>query len=411
MNDFDRAPTSTPSAAVVLDNIDGNTATDAVPNTNDNADDNARLFRHFPGYLWSEPERKTTAWIWRHGYDITHQKSNDRRWVCQYCIKKRVPSPQSYMKLAVHHGMEHIFREHAVCAPPDAKSKAPSEKSHDARQQIQLRKDSTATKPLRQRSMVEALGRINASDPIQQQIANTFIQSFNRKQFQMLLTRYIINSNKSFSEAEDPDLRAIFEYLNPAVAIQNAHLSRTSVRTQAILQWKKHTTKVIKMLADAPGLIHISYDGWTAPNKIPLYGVACFFRDQNSRPMKLILGVPEVAARHTGANIADEVYKVLEFFDIQHKVGYAVLDNADNMDTSVDELEVLLGWVKRRGKQHRGRCFGHILNLSAKALLFGNFVNAIEDEATSASITSEVEWKSWIKRGPVGKCSPPSNSY
>lgn len=33
MRTLDRAPTSTPSAAVVLDNIDGNTAIDAVPDS------------------------------------------------------------------------------------------------------------------------------------------------------------------------------------------------------------------------------------------------------------------------------------------------------------------------------------------------------------------------------------------
>lgn len=368
----------------------------------------ARLFRHFPGHLWSEPERKTTAWIWGHGYDITRQGHNqDRKWVCRYCIQNSSPSPQAYLKAAVHHGMDHIFKDHGVRAPSGAKSKAPLEKSHDASQQKKIQNQHYQKKgtKMKQQSVIAALGRIDANDPIQQRIANTYIRSFDRQHFQMLLTRYIVNSNKSFSEAEDPDLRSVFEYLNPAVAVQNAHLTRNSVRSRAVLEWEKHAKKVIQVLANAPGLIHISYDGWTAPNKSPLYGVACFFRDQNSRPMKLILGVPEVPQQHTGENIAGEVYKVLEFFGISHKVGYAVLDNAENMDTSMDELEVLLSWEKGQGRKHRGRCFGHILNLSAKALLFGNFVNAIEDEATGASIISEKEWKSWIKRGPVGKCS------
>jgi hypothetical protein len=113
--------------------------------------------------------------------------------------------------------------------------------------------------------------------------------------------------------------------------------------------------------------------------------------------------VPEISARHTGENIAEEVYRVLDAFGISKKVGYAVLDNADNMDTSMDELEALLGWEEGEGKERRGRCFGHILNLSAKALMFGNFVKAIEDEATGASIISERDWKNWVKRGPVGK--------
>lgn len=128
------------------------------------------------------------------------------------------------------------------------------------------------------------------------------------------------------------------------------------------------------------------------------------------------MGVLEISARHTGENIAEEVYRILDTFGISKKVGYATLDNADNMDTSMDELETLLGWEEGEGKERRGRCFGHILNLSAKALLFGNFIKAIEDEATGASIISERDWKNWVKRGLVGKLHrrlytfPPSHS-
>jgi hypothetical protein len=68
----------------------------------------------------------------------------------------------------------------------------------------------------------------------------------------------------------------------------------------------------------------------------------------------------------------------------------------------MEELGKLLGFD---GRRRRGRCFGHILNLSAKALLFGQHVKAIEDEATGAQIISDCEWKEWTKRGPVGKFS------
>ena len=35
-----------------------------------------------------------------------------------------------------------------------------------------------------------------------------------------------------------------------------------------------------------------------------------FFRDGQGRPLKVTIGVPELADRHTGENIAGEVYKV-----------------------------------------------------------------------------------------------------
>lgn len=126
-------------------------------------------------------------------------------------------------------------------------------------------------------------------------------------------------------------------------------------------------------------------------NKILLYGVACFFRNKFGRLYKLILGVSEISVRHIGENIAEEVYHVLDAFGISKKVGYAILDNADNIDTLMDELETLLDWEEGEGKERRGRCFGYILNLSAKALLFGNFVKVIKDKATGILILSERE--------------------
>lgn len=87
-------------------------------------------------------------------------------------------------------------------------------------------------------------------------------------------------------------------------------------------------------------------------------------------------------------------------FGIAHKIGYAVLDNAENNDTAMVELGKRLGFD---GHQRRGRCVGHTLNLSAKALLFGQHVKAIEDETTGAQVLSDSEWKEWTKRGPVGK--------
>ena len=96
---------------------------------------------------------------------------------------------------------------------------------------------------------------------------------------------------------------------------------------------------------------------------------------------------------------------MLQRFDITHKVGYAVLDNAENNDTAMEELGKQLGFD---GRQRRGRCVGHTLNLSATALLFGQHAKAIEDEATGAQILCDSEWKAWTTRGPVGKLTSPS---
>lgn len=131
-----------------------------------------------------------------------------------------------------------------------------------------------------------------------------------------------------------------------------------------------------------------------------MYGIACFFRDENDKPCKIAIGVPETSARHSGANIAAQVLEVIDEYGIRDKIGYFTLDNAENNDTAMDDIGKNLGFD---GRRRRGRCFGHILNLSAKALLFGKSVYAFEKQLRGEAMLTETEYELWQKRGPVGK--------
>ena len=49
------------------------------------------------------------------------------------------------------------------------------------------------------------------------------------------------------------------------------------------------------------------------------------------------------------------------------------------------------------------RCFGHIINLVVKALLFDKDVNAFEKQLYNGSVATQDEHTVWIKKGPIGK--------
>ncbi|GKU08409.1 unnamed protein product [Fusarium langsethiae] len=66
-------------------------------------------------------------------------------------------------------------------------------------------------------------------------------------------------------------------------------------------------------------------------------------------------------------------------------------------------MEVIGGELGFVGSTRRGRCFGHTLNLSAKALLFGQNVEAFEEQLSGAAALSEAEHALWRRKGPVGK--------
>ncbi|KAK2469374.1 hypothetical protein H9L39_19091 [Fusarium oxysporum f. sp. albedinis] len=259
--------------------------------------------------------------------------------------------------------------------------------------------NSKGRKPPGHRTLAESM-KLDLHDPREQAIANDFIKRFDKEHFRRLLIDWIVAKNHSFSIAEEAELHAIFDYLNPSVSARKANITHTTVREKIVAAFEQHKQKVIEVLGKAPGLIHISFDGWRSGNRYALYGICCFFRDENNKPCKITLGLPEFSARHTGPNIAAEILDVIESYQIQDKIGYFTLDNAKNNDTAMEIIGGELGFV---GARRRGRCFGHTLNLSAKAILFGHDADAFERRISGAEPLTEAEHLIWRKKGPAGK--------
>lgn len=87
-------------------------------------------------------------------------------------------------------------------------------------------------------------------------------------------------------------------------------------------------------------------------------------------------------------------------------IGYFVTDNAPNNDTAIEALlkHFFPGMTEQRRRARRLRCLGHVLNLSAKAFLFGTEYDAFERDVENVVYRDLVkELKLWRKRGPVGK--------
>ncbi|KAF6517513.1 hypothetical protein HZS61_003074 [Fusarium oxysporum f. sp. conglutinans] len=342
------------------------------------------LWRHFPGFTWSQRVRDTNSWAWEYGYDI--QKGNDRKWVCKICIRKNTLKPKTFTSTGIQNTLNHLYDDHRICAP-EGKTKSAS----------QLRAEGRKAKG---QSSIAELMKLDTNKPREQAIANGFIKNFDKKHFQRLLMEWIVEANLSFETAEHDKLRKIFAYLNPCVKLCDANLSATSIRRKIVASYEQHKTKVMEVLQSSPGLIHVSFDGWRSGNRHALYGIMCFFQDEKNKPRKIVLGVPEVSTRHSGTNIAAEVLEIIDSYGIKNKIGYFTLDNAENNDSA---MAVIGGELGFDGRKRRGRCFGHILNLSAKALLFGSNPEAFENQLSGAAALSETEHDLWRRRGPVGK--------
>jgi hypothetical protein len=109
---------------------------------------------------------------------------------------------------------------------------------------------------------------------------------------------------------------------------------------------------------------------------------------------------------HDGKNIASSIEQVIRGWAIEPKIGACVSDNASNNDTCLDALYLQFPRFTAADAKHRRlRCFGHILNLVAKAFLFGDDASVFELESDHLELLGECDraLQHWRRKGPIGK--------
>jgi hypothetical protein len=155
--------------------------------------------------------------------------------------------------------------------------------------------------------------------------------------------------------------------------------------------------------------VHIFFDVLTLPIHRSFLGVVGHYPDcSHSEVKNALLGFRRLRGAHTGENIADCVWSVVEDFFVDRRPGYCTLANASSNDTALvsisHKLEAL--GFPFDPQERRLRCFGHILNLAAKAFLWSENPLTIDDTAFHDDTDEAAELarlEDWRKRGPLGK--------
>ena len=107
----------------------------------------------------------------------------------------------------------------------------------------------------------------------------------------------------------------------------------------------------------------------------------------------------KVVDGHHGFNMADVLKEVIREYKIEDKIAAFQMDNASNNDTALDALAISIPSVDR--KQSRLRCFGYIINLVVRALLFSNNSGALQDQL--GEVGDDNAFKVWREQGAIGK--------
>ena len=118
----------------------------------------------------------------------------------------------------------------------------------------------------------------------------------------------------------------------------------------------------------------------------------------------MLLSIKYIKGSHTGKNLAYNLIKLIKNYQFKDKLGYFMLDNAENIDTTVKCLLASIN-PRLKPKERWLQYIGYIINLIAKAFLFGadakyykinnNFLLASKDIKKSLNL--------WRKLGPVKK--------
>jgi hypothetical protein len=280
-------------------------------------------------------------------------------------------------------------------------------------------KGTTSTSPAIQHMLIEH--QLTQTGPIEKPEAppQTALQSVERPvSFSNLVTQvsvtamnqalitWIILAHIALNCVENDAFRAFIQLLNPSL-FEYLYHTGASIKVLILRDFAARKERVRQRLSKSKSKIHISFDLWTSSNSLAMLGIVAHYLDESLVSKSLIIAMRELKGDHSGLSQSKILASVIREFEVQDSIGYFISDNATSNDLAVfhtcEEL-------KLADPTHRRlRCLGHIINLAAKAFLFGSDSGSFDFEISqTARLRLEVRQALeilafWRKKGPIGK--------
>ncbi|QRV78693.1 hAT family dimerization protein [Ceratobasidium sp. AG-Ba] len=219
-----------------------------------------------------------------------------------------------------------------------------------------------------------ALGISHGAEKIStktEEVQNT--PPFNIDEWYRLLTQWIVTGNHSFTEVENEEFQRLMVFMKPAL---EEHIVRSqAIRDQIIKHAAILRDSTRNYLTSLSGLMAISCDSWTSPNRIAFLAIMGSWITEDWNLEETLLNFVELRGAHDGQNMAAAVASSLIDLGISDKLLALVTDNASNNGTLVRHLASFLGhrashsrWDPEKGQI---RCLAHIIHPAVMSLLRG----------------------------------------
>jgi len=329
--------------------------------------DDGKTYKRGKARPAKQRDRSLNTWYWEHGEGIFEDKK--RRWMCEACwkIKKFIHYAETSNKAIVKHLKEtHDITEHGHINV------------------IQL--------------------QITPADDKSGNLVSITPSIFDWETLKLRLIEWIIVMHIAFSQVENDWFRRFLAVLSPSLEKWIPKAGNT-IKSWILAEFEERQKDIKKQLQASKSRIHLSFDLWTSPNHLSFVGVVGHYMSPQYKVETVLLGLRRLHGPHSGENIAEAVLKVIRKYGLTgNQIGWFILDNASSNDTCVTEILKALR-INDTVERRRLRCLGHIINLGAKAFLFGPDPNAFEKEVEISQRYEEEkkEREIWRKRGPIGK--------
>jgi hypothetical protein len=232
-------------------------------------------------------------------------------------------------------------------------------------------------------------------------VCQTSVNAFNE-----VLIRWIILAHLALSCVENLEFRALIKLLNEGL-YEYLYKSGGTIRNLILKDFAVRKERVKTSLAQAKSVIHISFDLWTSGNNMAFLGVVAHYLDETFTARSLLIALRQLSGPHSGENQSFLLVEIIKEFRFEQRLGYFISDNVTSNDSAVnftcESLKI------KNAVQRRLRCLGHVINLAAKAFLFGNDEGSFDFEISKlAHLRLEVRQALetlafWRKRGPIGR--------
>lgn len=266
-------------------------------------------------------QRRRYAWIWRHMPDsdpntVYFNKQNHSIWKCHYC--PRVYRESGGTRII----SRHLKENHQIYE--DSKREERQKLVQQSIQQAMATAELSASSYKRRRLLL-------GSDDIDDEL-----RPIDPAVLEILTVKWLASCHLPAYMVECPEFKALTTYLN-------SQSQRWLGGADTVSKWVYRTMKDQQEIQQieighAKSKVHLIIDCWSSNSQNSVIGFIVKYVNRHYQLTTEPIALQHVDGSHTGANLSQMVYKVIDQWGFQGNFGHLMMDNATNMDATAREL-------------------------------------------------------------------------